>query len=104
VTLIPVWPSASDNGVGTPDGLISQLDGWPACAPVNVTVHGRRPLVPCANCDLIRIDTKNKDQYTPGRIRSRLIAWHLATQNSSSPRWRSSPCWRSREEPRHADL
>jgi hypothetical protein len=27
VTSVPVWPSASDNGVGTPDWMISQLDG-----------------------------------------------------------------------------
>ena len=24
-----VWPSASTNSVGTPEDLISQLDGWP---------------------------------------------------------------------------
>ncbi|HZU34486.1 MAG TPA: sigma factor [Gemmataceae bacterium] len=43
VTSIPVWPSASDNGVGTPDCLISQLDGWPACAPVNASPPASRP-------------------------------------------------------------
>src|SRR6516225_7094997 len=32
-----VWPSASLNRVGTPEDLISQLDGWPACAPVNAS-------------------------------------------------------------------
>jgi hypothetical protein len=42
-TPIPVWPSASDNGVGTPDCLISQLDGWPACAPVNASPPASRP-------------------------------------------------------------
>ena len=44
VAPIPVLPSASDNGVGTPDCLISQLDGWPACAPVNASVEALRPL------------------------------------------------------------
>ena len=43
VASIPVWPSASDNGVGTPDDLISQLDGWPACAPVNASLPALRP-------------------------------------------------------------
>ena len=38
VASIPVWPSASDNGVGTPEWMISQLDGWPACAPVNASL------------------------------------------------------------------
>src|SRR5581483_8091233 len=37
VALATVLPSASDNGVGTPDNLIAQLDGWPACAPVNAS-------------------------------------------------------------------
>jgi hypothetical protein len=40
----PVWPSASDNGVGTPEDLISQLHGWPACAPVNASAEALRPL------------------------------------------------------------
>jgi len=31
------WPSASLNSVGTPEDLISQLDGWPTCAPVNAS-------------------------------------------------------------------
>src|SRR4051812_32330075 len=44
VAPIPVWPSASDNGVGTPDCLISQLHGWPACAPVNASAGALRPL------------------------------------------------------------
>ena len=43
VASIPVWPSASDNGVGTPDWMISQLDGWPACAPVNASLPALRP-------------------------------------------------------------
>jgi hypothetical protein len=34
---LPVGPSTSLNGVGTPEYLISQLDGWPACAPVNAS-------------------------------------------------------------------
>ena len=38
-----VWPSASDNGVGTPEDLISQLNGWPACAPVNASPPALRP-------------------------------------------------------------
>jgi hypothetical protein len=42
-TPISVWPSASDNGVGTPDCLISQLDGWPACAPVHASLLASRP-------------------------------------------------------------
>jgi hypothetical protein len=41
---VPVWPSASVNSVGTPDDLISQLDGWPACAPVNASAGALRPL------------------------------------------------------------
>ena len=32
-----VWPSASVDGVGTPDSLISQLDVPPACTPVNAS-------------------------------------------------------------------
>ena len=39
----PVLPSASHNSVGTPEGLISQLDGWPACAPVNASPAALRP-------------------------------------------------------------
>ena len=38
-----VLPSASLNGVGTPEDLISQLDGWPACAPVNASPAALRP-------------------------------------------------------------
>ena len=38
-----VLPSASHNGVGTPEDLISQLDGWPACAPVNASPAALRP-------------------------------------------------------------
>ncbi len=38
-----VWPSASENSVGTPDCLISQLNGWPACAPVNASPPALRP-------------------------------------------------------------
>src|SRR3954452_20945632 len=37
ITPPSVWPSASHNSVGTPEDLISQLDGWPACAPVNAS-------------------------------------------------------------------
>jgi hypothetical protein len=40
MTPFPVWPSASANSVGTPKDLISQLDGWPACAPVNASPAG----------------------------------------------------------------
>src|SRR5262249_47055642 len=43
VAPITVGPSASDNGVGTPDWMISQLDGWPACAPVNASPPALRP-------------------------------------------------------------
>src|SRR5262245_43240656 len=43
VAPIPVWPPASDNGVGTPDWMISQLHGWPACAPVNASPAALRP-------------------------------------------------------------
>src|SRR5262245_32543264 len=43
-TPITLWPSASDNGVGTPDWMASQLDGWPACAPVNASAEALRPL------------------------------------------------------------
>src|SRR5215469_2246131 len=41
---VPVWPSPSLNRVGTPDCLISQLDGWPACAPINASAEALRPL------------------------------------------------------------
>src|SRR5262249_38292456 len=37
VAPVMVWPSASLNSVGAPEDLISQLDGWPACAPVNAS-------------------------------------------------------------------
>src|SRR5262249_20059742 len=40
---IQVSPSASDNGVGAPDWMISQLHGWPACAPVNASPPALRP-------------------------------------------------------------
>ena len=43
VTPLPVLPSASLNSVGTPEDLISQLDGWPACAPVNASPAALRP-------------------------------------------------------------
>ncbi len=33
----PVLPSASHNSVGLPDSVISQLNGWSACAPVNAS-------------------------------------------------------------------
>ena len=32
-----MWPSLSVNKVGTPGVVISELDGWPACAPVNAS-------------------------------------------------------------------
>ena len=38
-----VLPSASLNRIGTPERLISQLDGWPACAPVNASPASLRP-------------------------------------------------------------
>jgi len=39
-----VWPSASLNSVGTPDSLISRLNGWPTDSPVNAsTASSRRP-------------------------------------------------------------
>jgi hypothetical protein len=38
-----VWPSARVNGVGVPDRLITQLDTWPACAPVNASPAASRP-------------------------------------------------------------
>jgi hypothetical protein len=41
---LTIWPSASDNSVGIPKNLISHLDGWPACAPVNASVEALRPL------------------------------------------------------------
>src|SRR5262249_4681438 len=44
VTPSPVLPSASHNSVGTPEDLISQFDGWPACAPVNASAEALRPL------------------------------------------------------------
>src|SRR5262249_16194449 len=34
----------SHNSIGTPNDLISQLDGWPACAPVNASAEALRPL------------------------------------------------------------
>ena len=37
VMLCPVLPSASENSIGVPDCGISQLNGWPACAPVNAS-------------------------------------------------------------------
>src|SRR5262249_6477786 len=44
VAPVMVWPSASLNSVGAPEDLISQLDGWPACAPVNASAEALRPL------------------------------------------------------------
>ena len=38
-----VLPSAWVNGVGIPERLISQLDTWPACAPVNASPTALRP-------------------------------------------------------------
>ena len=37
LALGPVLPSASENSIGVPDCGISQLNGWPACAPVNAS-------------------------------------------------------------------
>ena len=37
LTLSAVWPSPSGDKVGTPIEVISELDGWPACAPVNAS-------------------------------------------------------------------
>src|SRR5947207_1319367 len=39
---VPVWPSASWHGVGTPDAIISQLNTLPACAPVNASMVALR--------------------------------------------------------------
>ena len=39
----PGYYGVEVNGVGTPDGLISQLNGWPACAPVNASPPALRP-------------------------------------------------------------
>jgi len=39
----PMLPSASSYGVGTPKGLIPQLNGWPACTPVNASTSASRP-------------------------------------------------------------
>src|SRR6266849_5143825 len=32
-----IWPSPSQHRVGTPVKVISELDGWPVCAPVNAS-------------------------------------------------------------------
>ena len=45
LTPMSAWPSASMNGVGSPDKLISQLNGWPVCAPVNASPPALRPSV-----------------------------------------------------------
>ena len=37
LTSRPVLPSAPKDSVGTPEYLISQLNTWPACAPVNAS-------------------------------------------------------------------
>ncbi len=37
IPLPAVWPSPSGDKVGTPIEVISELDGWPACAPVNAS-------------------------------------------------------------------
>ncbi len=39
----PVSPSPSPYRVGTPDQVISELNGWPACAPVNASPAASRP-------------------------------------------------------------
>ena len=36
-------PSPSPYGVGTPIRVISELNGWPACAPVNASPASSRP-------------------------------------------------------------
>ena len=36
-TLFAVWPSPTGDEVGAPIKVISELDGWPACAPVNAS-------------------------------------------------------------------
>src|SRR6516165_6171817 len=36
-------PSPSPYGVGTPVKVISELNGWPACAPVNASPASSRP-------------------------------------------------------------
>jgi hypothetical protein len=43
ITPPSVWPSALTNSVDTLEWLISQLDGWPACAPVNASPASLRP-------------------------------------------------------------
>jgi hypothetical protein len=37
-----VWPSVLLNDVGTPVAIISQLNTWPACAPVNASMVALR--------------------------------------------------------------
>src|SRR5262249_39519607 len=44
VTPLAILPSAWVNSVGTPETVITQLDGWPACAPVNASTVALRPL------------------------------------------------------------
>jgi len=40
----PMLPSVLDNAVGTPETLISELNGWSACTPVNASpAASRRP-------------------------------------------------------------
>ena len=39
-----VLPSAWVDSVGTPETVITQLDGWPACAPVNASPAALRTL------------------------------------------------------------
>jgi hypothetical protein len=43
MTLPSALPSASDNGIGTPEDLNSQLNGWPACAPDNNSPPALQP-------------------------------------------------------------
>src|SRR6266849_489060 len=38
-----LWPSPSGDEVGTPIKVISELNGWPACAPVNASPATSRP-------------------------------------------------------------
>jgi hypothetical protein len=43
VSSCPVLPSASVNCVGTPEQMISELNGWSACPPVNASPEALRP-------------------------------------------------------------
>ena len=60
-------PSASLNGVGTPDFIISRLDGWPACAPVNASPVASRP----AQQALVPVQIVNDPADDAGRLEVR---------------------------------